>query len=95
MHAVLTAVICSLVTQHPLVVLVLMLGIPALLVAQQVVEHRLTPTTAVLALSRTPEAAVAAQPVSDTHVPTIPRGLQAVSEPLADASTPAPTTVAA
>ncbi len=91
-HGALTAIICSYVVQHPAVVLVLMLGFPALLIAQEAVDRRLlTPAGLSWAelQSRPGEAAVAIAGASAAPRHSLPHGMPSVTD-VAPASTSTP-----
>lgn len=82
-HAALTTIICSYVVQHPGVVLVLMLGFPALLIAQEAVDRRLLVPAALPqegVQSRQEESSVEITGASEVPRRTLPRGTPSVTD---------------
>ncbi len=92
-HGVLTVVICSYVVQHPAVVLVLMLGFPALLMAQEAVDRRLLAQAEmpwVELPSRQQGTSLAIDAAADAPRHSLPRGMPIVADGApANTSTPA------
>ncbi len=94
-----TTVVCSWVSQHPAVVLSLMLGFPALLVVREQVEQRLrsagspartaTPVAIASGIEQTRESVTdqSAPAVQDRR--SLPRGMQRVAEVAGSGSAPA------
>ncbi len=91
-HGAITAIICSYVVQHPAMVLLLMLGFPALLIAQEVVDRKivhLAPVPKAEVQPRPGESSVAIAGATDAPRRSLPRGMTVVSDGGAgDSNTP-------